>query len=489
MRATHTGRRCALALGLSAAALTAACSHNAAFGGSQLNMYSESQEIAMGQQADSEVVLQMGLVDDAALQRYVQDLGSKLAAKSERPNLPWTFRVVDDAAVNAFALPGGFIFVTRGLLAHVENEAQLAGVIGHEIGHVTARHQVSRLSSQQLSNLGLGIASVLSPTVGRYAGLASQGMQLLFLKYSRHDENQADELGVRYMSRGGFDAHQMSSVMTMLDRVSSSEGGGRVPEWLATHPNPGNRRGHVEQLVQGMPADSVGHTVNEDSYLQRLDGLVFGEDPREGFFRGSTFLHPGLRFQLDFPNGWQTANQRQAVGAISPQQDAIVQVSLAQGAANAEAAARTFLSQQGVQAGATTRVSLNGIPAVGAPFTAQTDNGVLRGSVLFVEQAGSVLMLMGYAPQQAWSGRQGAVESAMRTFRPLTDQAVLNAQPMRLDIVRASGNQTVQQLAQQRPAPVGADRIALINQVETTTPLQSGQLLKWVTGQNFAMNR
>src|SRR5256885_15956396 len=183
---------------VAAGLLVAGCARSPATGKNELMLVSESQEIQMGQQADSGVIASIGLYPDQALQSYVMDLGKKLAATSERPNLPWTFRVVDDPAVNAFAIPGGFVYVTRGILAHMTNEAELATVMGHEIGHVTARHTAHEMSKQELAQLGLAVGSMASAQVAQYAGLAGQALQVLFLKFSRDDENQADALGVRY---------------------------------------------------------------------------------------------------------------------------------------------------------------------------------------------------------------------------------------------------------------------------------------------------
>ena len=193
---------------LLAGALLAGCARNPATGKNELMLVSESQEIAMGQQADSQVIASIGLYPDPALQSYVLDIGKKLAATSERPNLPWSFRVVDDPAVNAFAIPGGFVYVTRGLLTHVTNEAQLATVMGHEIGHVTARHTAHEMSREELANVGLVVGSIASSAIAKYAGLASQAMGLMFLKFSRENENTADALGVRYSSRAGYDSRQ-----------------------------------------------------------------------------------------------------------------------------------------------------------------------------------------------------------------------------------------------------------------------------------------
>src|SRR5216110_1818156 len=280
---THcTARRWAAPLALLAGLGAGGCAVNPATGSRQLMLISESQEIAMGRDYDNQVAASIGLYPDSGLQRYLQQFGARLAATSERPNLPWSFRVVDDPVVNAFALPGGYIYVTRGILAHLNSEAELAGVVGHEIGHVTARHSVSQMSKQQLAQIGLAVGSIASPEFGRYAGVASAGLGVLFLKFSRDDESQADHLGLRYMRRAAYDPREMPHVFEMLTRVSEAQPGGRVPEWLATHPNPENRRERIEQEIAALPRDFSGVAVSRDAYLQRLDDLVFGNNPREG---------------------------------------------------------------------------------------------------------------------------------------------------------------------------------------------------------------
>ena len=166
----------------------------------------------MGREYDQDVAASIGLYADSGLQRYIQQFGARLAATSERPNLPWSFHVVDDPVVNAFALPGGFIYVTRGILAHLNSEAELAGVVGHEIGHVTARHSVSQMSKQQLAQIGLAVGTIASPEFERFGALASAGLGVLFLKYSRDAERQADDLGLRYMRRVNYDPREMPHV-------------------------------------------------------------------------------------------------------------------------------------------------------------------------------------------------------------------------------------------------------------------------------------
>jgi predicted Zn-dependent protease len=464
------------------AALSAGgCAVNPATGSRQLMLVSESQEIALGRDYDKEVVASIGLYPDSGLQRYIQQFGARLAATSERPNLPWTFHVVDDPVVNAFALPGGFIYVTRGILAHLNSEAELAGVVGHEIGHVTARHSASQMTKQQLAQVGFAVGAIASPEFGRYAGLAGQALGVLFLKYSRDNERQADDLGLRYMRRVTYDPREMPHVFEMLTRVSQAEGGGRVPQWLATHPDPENRRGRIEQEIAALPQNFSGAAVNRDSYLRRLDGLVFGNNPRDGYFKESQFFHPELRFRVTFPEGWTTSNGKQAVVAVSPEKDASVEVSLAK-EPTADAAARAFLSQSGFTSGYPVRTSVGGLRAVSAAFAAATESGTLRGTALFVEHGGAVYRLLGYATEARWLAVQAAAERALQSFARLTDPAALAVQPQRLDIVRLDQRTTIEEMARKRASPVSTATLALVNQVEPQTPLEAGRLMKWVTG-------
>jgi predicted Zn-dependent protease len=456
------------------------CATNPATGNNQLMLVSEAQEIDMGRQADAAVVSSIGLYADPVWQRYIQQFGARLAATSERPNLPWTFRVVDDPAVNAFALPGGFVYVTRGLLAHLTSEAELASVVGHEIGHVTARHTAAAMSKQQLIGLGLAVGSLASSQVAKYAGTANQALGILYLKFSRDDESQADQLGLRYMRRANFDPRQMPEVFRMLDRLSAAEGGGRLPTWLETHPSPANRVDAITRQIAALPQDFSGTSVNRDSYERLLDGLVFGINPRQGYFTGSQFFHPDLRFQIGFPAGWALNNGAQAVVAVSPAKDAAIELSQA-AEPSAAAAARAFLSQQGITSGSSARVSLSGgLPGVSAPFAAATDNGTLRGTVLFVEYGGAVYGIVAYAPEARWPSYQAAAEGSERSFRSLTDVAALNVQPDHVDIVTLNGGTTIEQMARVRSSPIAAALLALINQVELQTPFASGRLVKWV---------
>ncbi|HEX7122118.1 MAG TPA: M48 family metalloprotease [Gemmatimonadaceae bacterium] len=456
------------------------CATNPVTGRRELALVSEGQEIQMGQEGAQAVRATMGLVPDSALQRYVASLGMMMAKASERPNLPWQFAVVDDPVVNAFALPGGPVFVTRGILTHMNSEAQLMSVLGHEIGHITARHSVRQISQSQLAQLGLGVAIIARPELGQFGDILSSGLGLLFLKFGRGDELEADELGFRYMVNAGFHPSAMADMFRTLERIGAGSQGG-VPEWLSTHPDPGNRVENTLKRIQETTLPS-GLQIRRDEFLQRIEGLVFGENPRHGYFQQTAFLHPDLRFRMDFPTGWQTQNQPAQVVGLSPQQDAVVLLSLAPDVTPAQGLSQ-FLGQQGIQTRSSSNASINGLPAASASFVANTQQGTVAGWVAFVQHSGTTFHLLGYTPAQRISAYDAVLRNAVGSFRPLTDPQALNVKPNVVRLVRLSSPMTLTQFNQQYPSTIPLEQLALINGVEPTTRLAAGMLVKRVVVQ------
>jgi predicted Zn-dependent protease len=462
-------------------ALATGCAMNPVTGNRELALVSEAQEIEMGRQGSADVIATVGLYPDAGLQTYVNRVGQALAAGTERSQLDWEFHVLDDAAVNAFALPGGFIFITRGLMTHMTSEAELASVLGHEIGHVTARHSVQQISRQQLASLGLGIGSVLSPTVAEYGQVASVGLGLLFLKYSRDDETQADQLGFRYGLADGYDTRQMIGVFEMLQRDAELSGVGRLPEWEATHPDPGNRIKAVQDMVAASNEDFSSMKVAGEEFLGHLDGVVYGEDPRAGYFQGTRFIHPELEFVLTFPDGWTTQNASDAVTGISAARDALIQLRGAQG--SAAEAANQFLSQQGLQAGTPSSGTIHGNRAVTAEFTAQSDQGAsLHGVVSFIEFGGATWQIMAYSVAERFAAYSADFRRSINSFDRLTDPVALAVQPMHVRVDHAPRAMSLQQFVVQLPSSISLAELALINGLDESAQLRAGQSIKRVTG-------
>jgi predicted Zn-dependent protease len=459
--------------------LLAACAVNPATGRREISLVSESREIQMGRDADPEITASLGMVDDPELQAYVTRLGDMLAATSERPALPWSFKVVDDPLVNAFALPGGFIYVTRGILAHFDSEAELVGVLGHEIGHVTARHSANQISRQQLQQIGLGVGSILSENVRSASGVLGAGLQMLNLSYSRGNESQSDELGLRYMGRAGYDGSALIGVFRMLAEASGGSSG-RLPEWQLTHPYPENREADIRGLLAASGAS--GGTVGRDAFLERLDGLIYGENPRDGFFRGGSFLHPDLEFRIDFPAGWEGSNQRTVVMAMSPEEDALMTLSIEADEVDAFLALRTFLAGEGISGGRVSEKEDGGVTRARAPFTASTSEGNLRGEVAFAELDGRVYRLLGYAGTRAWPGHGPAVGRAIESFSRLDDPEVLAVQPWRLEIVTVPDAMSLRDFAARYAGPVSLDELGRLNRMAPDAVAPAGSRLKRVVG-------
>lgn len=481
MRALSFGRPAAQLFGLAFLVLgVSTCATNPVTGKRELSLVSESQEISMGRDYATQVSREMGVYPDSGVQAYVGGIGRALAAGTERPKLPWTFSVMDDAQVNAFALPGGFIFVTRGILTHMNSEAELASVVGHEIGHVTARHSVQQISRQQLAQIGMMAGALASERIAQNLGLISAGLGVLFLKYSRDDESQADDLGFRYALSDGYDVRHMVDMFQTLQRVGG-KAGQRIPEWQSTHPDPGNRIAATQARLARVQVPLDGKKVGREEFLQRIDGMIYGDNPRQGYFKGSSFLHPDLAFQLDFPSGWKTANQPSSVTGVSDGQDAQVQLILA-GRESPAQTLQKFLAQEGVRAGRATQTTINGNSAAQAPFSAQTQDGnQLNGLVTFISYGGITYELIGISTAASWSNYDRAFQQFAGSFRRLTDSQALNVKPNRIAVTKAPRAMTLNDFNRQYPSVIEIDELALINGLKDGTgQLTAGQSVKRV---------
>jgi predicted Zn-dependent protease len=463
-------------------ALLLGCAVNPATGDRQLMLISESQEIAMGREAHEQILATMGVYSDDEAQTYVATVGKELAALSERPELPWTFTIIDDPVVNAFALPGGFIYVTRGIMTHLESEAELVAVLGHEIGHVTARHGASRMSKAQLAGLGLGVGMIVSPELRQFGDLVEQGLGLLFLKYSRDDERQADDLGLRYTLAGGWDARRMPEVFGVLKAVSELAGAGRLPNWLSTHPDPVERQERIREAIAGSSADFSSTKVNRPQFLGILDGMMFGENPREGFFEGPDFLHPELEFRVRFPADWKIQNQKTQVGGPSPDQDAAVVLTLA-GQDDPVAAAEEFLSQEGLRAGRIQRGRVNSLPAAAADFSVPREQQAdIRGRVAFVRYNSNTYRLLGFTLDDRWSKYGSQISEFLGSFDRLTDRRALAVQAARVEIVTPRRDLSLERFQREYPSTIPIELLALINHVAPDGTIVGGQGAKRVVG-------
>ncbi|MDT0630178.1 M48 family metalloprotease [Rubrivirga sp. S365] len=460
-------------------------------GESQRGAYTWEQEVELGRQSDQQITAQFGLYDNPALNAYVERIGQEVLQTSaytdantpvEVRNTPFHFRVLDSPVVNAFALPGGYIYVTRGLLSHLENEAQLAVVLGHEIGHVLARHSSEQAARSQLNQLGLLGAAVVGGVVGGgdiaegILNYGSQATQLLTLKYGRGAEREADRAGVAYAEYAGYDATQAAGFFRALQRLGE-QSGGALPNFLSTHPNPGERAQTIPELAAQY--DPQGTTVDAVPYLREIEGIVVGEDPRQGFVEGNTFYHPDLRFQLSFPSGWQTQNSPAAFLIGEPNGQALIQLSLAQ-EPSARAAAEAFARQQGVQVSGSGPVSVGAGQAFRVEGQAQQQQGAVGFSATFVEFGGNVYQILGITSPDGLRQYARTFRSVADSFERLTNQRYLNRQPSRLEVTTVQRPTTLRSMLRGRTLPPGftAEEVAIMNQVTLDETIPSGRSVK-----------
>lgn len=467
------------------AVLLGSCAKNPATGESQLALISEEQEIAYGRQSHPDVLKQFGVVEDEGLNRYFKRIGQEMAGISHRPDLPWTFTVVDDPLVNAFALPGGYIYFTRGILAYMNNEAEMAGVLGHEIAHVTARHSVNQLSKQQLFGLGLGLGSIFSPTFRQFSDLAQMGVGLLFLKYSRDDEREADKLGVEYMYKAGYEPGELSDFFTVFQRLQEDRGES-IPSWLSSHPAPPDRIEKTAELAEQWKSRSGQQNlvVAPGRFLRRLEGVMYGRNPREGFSEDGHFYHPDLRFKLDYPSNWQVRNSKSAVLFLEPNQRAAIQLTISpEGSARSpRARAEEIASSRGTRflEGESTRI--NGKTAFLGRYQVQQSQGnVLQVLAAFISHGDALYEIAGFSPNDYYRSVAGTFEETLTSFDTLRDPEILSVEPDRLQIYEIKRGGTLRDVAELFPNPaVTISDLSLLNRIDPDTQLGPGTLVKVV---------
>lgn len=463
-------------LGLQVAG-TSACSRNPATGRLQFGLMSEDEEIALGRQSDARIRSSIGLyAEQPAVVELVRRVGRKISDATERPELPWTFRVLDDPSVNAFAVPGGYVYVTRGLLAHLNSEAELAAVLGHEAAHVTARHAAVQVRKQRTALSTVGLFRVIDPNLRHVGGIAAETAGLVLLKHSRDDENEADALGLRYVQRTGYDPAAIVEVFEVLAGVGSTSG--RVPTWLSTHPQPESRRARMAQAI-GSAADRDPEI--DRGYLSVIEGIVHGKDPRKGFMRGSTYLHPQVGFAVDTPAKWTVQYDATGLVALSPDEEALFVLGPTEHE-SAHEALEAFFADPSVARGQAWEGEIGGVPMRSAAFALGQSPNRIAGLVGYLEFRERVLAMIAVGPEAGWAERADAVAAAFSSFRPLTDPAVLGIDAMRIRILELPSAMSLRHLQQARPSVVPTEDLARLNHVTADETMPAGRPVKRVEG-------
>ncbi len=479
---THPFHRAFGVAALLAAAL--ACATNPVTGRRELSLMSESQEIAIGQENHPQILREMGEYKDPELQRYVNDLGLRLAKVSERPNLPWRFTVVDQPVVNAFAVPGGFIYITRGILAYMENEAQLVGVLGHEIGHVTARHSAQQYSRSLGGTLGLAALSIFVPAARPLGQIGEQALGVLFLKYGRDDELQSDQLGAKYAVTGGWDPRAVPAFLATLGRMREGSEKG-IPNWLSTHPEPASRVAEIQPFVQQLVAGRTDLVSDRDGYLKRIDGIIYGDNPEQGVVRGNAFLHPPLRFRLEYPKGWDIQNTPQQVVAKAPDADVFIVLQLVEKPQGRDMREIALASMQG--AGFTPvevdRTTINGNEAALGIYRGQTeDGGLIAARAGHIRHNNNVYVIAGLVPQQTFQQADAAFLQTIRSFRGLSAAEAEAIHANRVDLYTVRSGDTWASIAERFGGVVTAQILSVMNNSQTGPEPQPGARIKIVVG-------
>jgi len=464
----------------------AACATNPATGKKEFSLMSEAQEIELGKNMDGEVRREMGLYEDAELQRYVESVGLRLARASQRPNLPWHFAVVDEPAVNAFALPGGYIYLTRGILPFLDSEGELAGVLGHEIGHVTARHSAQQYTKATSAGLGVQLLSIFVPEARPFQGLTETALGVLFLKYGRDDELQADRLGVDYTAKTGWNPAGVGNMLRTLARLDEASGSRRgVPNWLSTHPAPADRVEKVQAYISesGVPVGTAGRTDgNSAEFLRRVDGVVFGDSPRQGIVRGNTFLHPDLRLSIAFPRGWEIQNSREQVVAKPADRDEFMILQLVPNASGSiEQVARGTMANAGFRQVNGDRAQVNGLDAYVGTYQGQVQGlGNVVTLAAHIVHDRNVYLFAGLAPPNLYQGAQREFGESIRSFHELSRQEAANIRPNRVDLYTVRPGDTWQGIAEANDNVVKPSTLAIMNNYEPSQPPRTGDRIKIV---------
>lgn len=460
-------------------ALLPGCAQNPVTGSSDFVMMSESQELALGRQADEQVKKQYTVYPSKALQDYVNNVGQKLAQKSHRPELQYHFTVLDSTEINAFALPGGYVYITRGIMAYLNSEAELAAVLGHEIGHVTSRHGVRQQSAAQATNIGLTIASIFVPHINTMGGANLSNLLggALLSGYGREHELEADKLGAEYLARSEYDPQAIIKVIgvlknqEMLDSELAKQEGREPRHYhglFATHPDNDTR---LQQAVgeagkQAVASPFTGHA----EFLQATEGMVFNDTAEQGVLRNNHFYQAELGIGLQFPDDWLVHNLPDSLIAVSPKGEARIEMKLDE----KPAGTLTEYAQRLSPGAAMEMLEIHGLPAA---FI--TQGNALQGVIYLRQQA---YVIQGKTKSDAeFAANRATILATLNSFHTLAPDELKLAKPLRLHAMTVPPDTRFATLAARSPLGKNAQNyLRIINARYPDGELQAGELIKVV---------
>jgi predicted Zn-dependent protease len=473
------------------------CALNPVSGRPELVLVSASRERELGKQEAQAVERDPGLVRDAALSAYIESVGQRLAAHSPRQDVAYQFRVVDASEPNAFALPGGYVYVTRGLLALVNSEDELAGVIGHEIGHVAARHAVQRLSRGAplaiVTNLGAAITGIASPLLGQVVGGVGQlASGLVLAPYSREQERQADRVGQQLAAAAGWDPGALPGFLTTLHAEESLHGTTRGGfGFLNTHPSTPERVANTATYAATLqPAAVAPISSTRADFLAHLDGLVIGAPAANGVFDGQRFLHPELDFTIQCPGGWNTQNGREEVAAVAPAAGAFIVLSAVAKGDDPMTGARALQQSSGAPVVENTqRLTIGSLPAAHTRTRTPSDAGELLVDLTWIAHAGHVYQILGVTPLRRANEIRPVFERVSTSFRPLTPAERAGIRETRLRLITARDGETLRELVTRARSTWSVRMVAVANALPPEPSLAKDQMVKLAVAEPYVAAR
>jgi len=366
----------------------------------------------------------------------------------------------------------------------LDDEAELAGVLGHEIGHVTARHSAQQYTRQISGLVGLTALSIFVPAARPFGDLSTQALGVLFLKYGRDDELQSDELGARYESRLGWDPAAVPAFLSTLGRLDEAAGDRRgIPGWLSTHPEPLSRVDEIQPVVRQLKAAGGDFSTNRDAFLQRIDGIVFGDNPEQGVVRGDAFLHPVLRFRIEFPSGWEIQNSPQQVLAMAPGADVFMLLQLVEQprGRNIEEIAMNAMSRSGFRAVQGSRTTINGLDAFVGVYQGQVEGlGVVATRAAHIAYDNKVFLVAGLTSSRLFEQADSAFATSIRSFRTLSAAEAEGIRPDRVDFYVVREGDTWASMAERAGGAIKPATLAVMNNAAPASQPRVGSRIKIV---------
>jgi len=459
--------------------MTSGCAVNPVSGRPEFTLISEAHEREIGEEEAQKVAAGMGLYEDPTLVAYVRSVGQRLAAVSPRRDLAYSFQIVDMEEPNAFALPGGYIFVSRGILALTNDEDELAGVIGHEIGHVAAKHAVRTVSRAAplsiVTGIGATLTGIVSPALGSVVGgVGGLAGALVLAPYSRGQEEEADRLGQEMAARAGWDPAGISRSLHALEREEAlHRDAPRSNSFFATHPPLPRRVADTEERAKTLKRNAaVRATATPEQFLRRLDGLAVGTRAADGVFDGPLFLHTTFGFHLRFPSGWTTANERSMVAAVAPDKASAITLELVATTGGPETAMHAFEHETGVNlTPSAERISIGGLTAMRAGGIARTRDGRVGVEMTWIAFAGKVYRITGMTRAESLEAMRPTFRETAESFGALTSAERATIRETRIRLVRARGGETLSTLLAQAGSVWSPDYAAVANDLDIAAVL------------------